>query len=75
MAAIAHRPLTLEEEEALLALGSIGPSASVDPSAMRGLVDAELVEVDEYRRAVLTPLGKLAYASLDSRLLVDGRPL
>jgi hypothetical protein len=75
MAAIAHRPLTVEEEEALLALGSRGPSASVDPSAMRGLVDAEMVEVDKYRRVVLTALGKQAYASLESRLLVDGQPL
>ena len=73
MRALAHRPLTVEEEEALLAIGSSGPSAAVDPSAMRGLVDTEMVEVDDHRRVVLTALGKRAYASLESRLLIDGQ--
>src|SRR5689334_21153692 len=52
MPATAARLLTVEEKEALLAIGSLGPGAAVDVYALAGLVSAGMVQVNKDRHAV-----------------------
>lgn len=54
--------LPFELREALLTLKSRGPGALLDQDAMYALAEAELIEVNDCRRLVLTERGELACA-------------
>ncbi len=64
MQATRQLPLTVEQKEALLELGSRGPGARLDSQALCGLVDAGMIEVDDTRRTVLTARGETAYGHI-----------
>ena len=75
MPEITHRPLTTGEKEALLSLGtSRGLIATVNLSALHGLVNNQMVCVNDKGRAVLTALGEVAYAYLKDPAAMLQRP-
>jgi len=67
MPATRQLPLTVEQKEALLELGSRGPGAEVDPESLCGLARADMVQVNKARRAALMARGEMAYAYLTDR--------